>query len=158
MKFGLTFRSLPLALGAALTVSGCATVPDEMTERYVAVEGGAQFWPDTSNHDELEAGREAGVMFGAAVGTRAQVHGIASRVEIEATHRENDIHGRNGPGCNETSCSADHLHDNVLQGTSVMINAWPELPVTEDLSFYAGGGVGGAYVTGLGDEAFTPVA
>jgi opacity protein-like surface antigen len=153
MKFGLTF----LALGAALTVSGCATGPAE-TESYVAVEGGAQFWPNTSNHDELEAGDEAGMMFGAAVGTRTQVPGIASRVELEATHRENDIHGRNGPGCNRSRCSADDLHDNVLQGTSVMANAWPELPVTEDLSAYAGGGVGGAYVTGLGDEVFTPVA
>jgi opacity protein-like surface antigen len=156
------FRSLPMtissqysaiALAASLALSGCATGPS-----YVAVEGGAQFWLDTSNQNELEGGHGPGPMFGAAVGARGQLHGIESRLELEATHHENEIHGRNGPGCNDSHCSADDLPDNVLQATSVMVNAWPDLLSWRDLSFYAGGGAGGAYVTGLRDEAFTPVA
>ena len=155
----MTIRShhTAMALALALAVCGCATRPAEAAEGYVAVQGGAQFWPDTSNHDELEAGHKPGMMLGAAVGIRTQLHGIVSRLELEATHRENKIHGRNGPGCGSDDCSADGLPDNNLQATSLMVNAWPELR-WRDLSFYAGGGAGGAYVTGLRDEAFTPVA
>jgi opacity protein-like surface antigen len=83
--------------------------------------------------------------------------GIPSRIELEAAHRANRIHGRNGPGCNSGDCSADDLADNVLNATSMMLNAWPELR-WGDTSLYAGGGVGGAYVTGLDDENLTPVA
>jgi opacity protein-like surface antigen len=43
----------------------------------------------------------------------------------------------------------------VLNATSVMVNAWPELS-WGDFSVYAGGGLGGAYVSGLDDETITP--
>src|SRR5688500_1028294 len=94
-----------LVFALALAVCGPATA-GEMTDGYMALMGGAQLWPDTSNQDELEASKRPGWMLGGAVGGHTEVLGLTSRIELEAAHRANRIHGRNGPGCTTGDCSA----------------------------------------------------
>jgi opacity protein-like surface antigen len=150
IRTGFPIATLALAFTVAAGVARAG-------ESYLALEGGAQFWPDTSNNNELEAGAQAGLMVGAALGARTAALGFSSRIELEAAHRSNDSHGRNGPGCNRDHCRADGLSDNDMNAMSLMVNLWPEVN-WQDFSLYAGGGVGAAYATAFDDDTITPAA
>lgn len=151
--------STALCLLIVLTAGGCAQAPP-LGEPYVAVQAGAQRSLATHNDDELETGSEPGLVLGAAVGARLSLSArVRARVELEAATRANELHGRNGGGCAQRSCSADDLAGNTLRATSLMLNAWPELRLPwldRRLAVYAGGGLGGAYVSALGDDTLAP--
>ncbi len=122
-----------------LVLSGCQNA-------YVAGLAGPQWWPDTSNGDEVEAGSEAGWVAGGAAGYRWTFEQWLLRLEGEAAHRRNNVHGRNDQG----RASADENMD----VTSVLVNVWPEFPISETVGVYVGGGIGGARVDTFGEDDY----
>ena len=118
---------------------------------YVAAGGGFAYWPSTGNEAELEAGSEAGPVASLAVGV-ARPHW---RAEVELTHARHNIHGVNGNGCAQTSCSADHLDGNILQATALTAAFYPELALGP-IRAYAGGGLGLVHLTAFSDDALAP--
>ena len=119
---------------------------------YVAAGGGFAYWPSTSNEAELEAGSEAGPVASLAVGVARQHW----RAEVELTHARHNIHGANGHGCAQTSCSADHLDGNILQATALTANFYPQLALGP-VRAYAGGGLGLVHLQAFSDSATAPV-
>ena len=125
-------------LALSLGLAGCGGTP------YVAAGGGVQLWPDRSNHDRLEADAAPGLGTSLAGGLQLPW----GRAEVEISHRVNGIHGRNGDGL-ELSVEDD------LHATGATLNLWPELPLTDWASLYAGAGAGPALLQALGDRAVT---
>src|SRR5690606_1958597 len=141
------------SLAAALLA---LAVPAHAAEPYVAAQVGSVVSTATSNDDELEHGSEREWSFGLAAGARFAISSrVRARVELEASTRKHELHGRNGPGCSR-KCSADHLSNNTMRATSLMLNVAPELALTKRFAVYGLAGVGGAYVTALHDHAWTP--
>jgi opacity protein-like surface antigen len=143
---------------AALVLAVSLAAPDTaQAGLYVAAEAGLVLWPETSNSDQLEADSASGVVVGLAAG----VEGRLGRLELEVAHRVSSIHGFNHPDgyCRESDgvCGTRLSGDgNRLHTTSVMVDLWPGMALGERLGVYAGGGVGGAWLSALGDHALTP--
>ena len=125
-------------LALSLGLAGCGGTP------YVAAGGGAQIWPDRSNHDRLEADAAPGVSASLAGGLQLSW----GRAELELAHRINGIHGRNPDGF-ELSAEDD------LHASSATLNVWPEVRLTNWASLYVGGSAGPALIQALGDQAVT---
>jgi opacity protein-like surface antigen len=124
---------------------------------YVAAEAGIVKWPETSNSDQLEADSASGV----AVGLAAGIEGRLGRLELELAHRVSKIHGFNHPDgyCRQSDgvCGTRLSGDgNRLHTTSVMVTLWPGVALGRWPELYAGGGVGGAYLVAIDDQALTP--
>ena len=90
------------------------TLPAE-AEDYVAIAGGASFWNQTHNSDELEGGSEPGYMVNLALGRE---YGNSYRAELELSFRHNNVHGINDPD-NGNKSSGD---GNIIEGTGLFIN------------------------------------
>lgn len=121
-------------------------------EVYIAAGGGFSWCPETHNDDELECGSERGPVGEVAGGLQFPNW----RIEIGLQYSEANIHGANGNGCNQRSCSADNMDENVLRGIALMASAWRHLRIVGPLEAYAGVGIGGAYLSALGDSAVAP--
>lgn len=169
------------AMGAALLGTIAWPAIEAHAEPYIGLQAGTQIWQRCSNSDELEGScglwPPHGWNVGGAVGWRFEPEietqgsralarteaGARSllpdsvRAELELSHAANNIHGRNGPGCNRDDCSADDLDGNTLGVTSAMVQAWPGWSLTDRVEIYGGGGFGGGRFTAFGDSAWAPL-
>lgn len=136
-------RSASLACALLAAPGGCGGA-------YVAVQGGYQEWPDTSNSDEIEGGSEGSWTAGAAAGYRFQFDGWHMDLEGQLQHWQNDVHGRND---RPEHLSADGEEIDV---TALLVNVWPAYELGKGWSVYAGGGFGGARVDTFGEDDYAP--
>lgn len=152
-------RHDPIMATMAAALLGTIAWPaiEAHAEPYIGLQGGTQQWLACGNSDELEA--RCGLLppdgwnVGGVIGQRYDW----GRLELELAHAANNIHGRNGPGCDRDDCSADDLDGNTLGVTSAMIQVWPGWSLTDRVEVYGGGGLGGGRFTAFGDSAWAPL-
>ena len=134
-------RHLSLILMPALCL---ITVP-AVGEDYVALGGGASFWNQTHNSDELEGGSEPGYLVSLALGREYE---NAYRAEIELSFRQNNVHGINDPD-NRKKSSGD---GNILQGTALFVNVAYDFRAGKSIRPYIMAGPGVIYLKVSDDD------
>ena len=119
-------------------------------QAYIDLKIGPSYWKDTSNEDELEADSSPGVYLAAALGkTYTGDRPFTTRLELEASYRQNNIHDANGSG------KPKIMEDRDLHVGALTVNIWPSVPINDYWSWYFGGGGGMARLRGLDDTTWT---
>ena len=134
----------------------CITLP-AVAEDYISFGGGASFWNQTHNSDELEGGSEPGYLANIALGREYE---NSYRAEFELSFRQNNVHGINDPD-NGKKSSGD---GNILQGAALFLNVAYDFRAGKSIRPYIMAGPGVIYlkvsedddpVTSLDDSSTT---
>lgn len=115
------------------------------TENYSILGGGANFWWNTHNTDELEGGSEPGYLAYFAIG-RAYDKGY--RAEIELSYRRNNVHGINDPD-NDFKSTGD---GNIISGIGLFVNIAYDFSAGNYFTPYLMAGPGMLYLSAKDDD------
>jgi len=127
----------------------CLMATPCVAEPYQQVSGGCIKSTDQENSDEIEFGSECGGLLAWELGNTFEYDGFDFQVAGEVTYRWKDLHGQNGNG--KRSADGETLHVG-----SVLANGGASLPLLEWIDIYLLGGLGFAYLNGLGDDDWAP--
>ena len=137
---------LGVAAGALLlgmTSAQAADIEPEIAQPgwYVSLFGGATWLNDVETRYDLnytiDTGTAAGFIVGGAIGTHVTDN---LRVELEVAYSENDVESLRYSGPANTGTTYEG--DGSFEILTFMGNLWYDIPVTETLSPYLGGGTG----------------
>ncbi len=140
-------KVVAMTIGAFVSISSLAKAGDspspavyseaESSSFYLSGFGGWNWADDFSARGSglnLEADLDTGYVLGGALGFEMPVMG-GLRFEVEGTYRSNDVDSVKTNGI-RSKANGD------LSAWSIMFNAAKEMPLTDRLSLYAGGGIG----------------
>ena len=123
----------------------CLTPVPAVAQDYIALGGGASFWNQTHNSDELEGGSEAGYLVSLAWGREYE---NLYRAELEFSFRQNNVHGINDPD-NGKKATGD---GNILQGAALFVNAAYDFRAGKSIRPYIMAGPGVIYLKVSDDD------
>ena len=123
----------------------CLTTVPAVAQDYIALGGGASFWNQTHNSDELEGGSEAGYLVSLAWGREYE---NLYRAELEFSFRQNNVHGINDPD-NGKKATGD---GNILQGAALFVNAAYDFRAGKSIRPYIMAGPGVIYLKVSDDD------
>lgn len=123
----------------------CLTPVPAVAQDYIALGGGASFWNQTHNSDELEGGSEAGYLVSLAWGREYE---NSYRAELEFSFRQNNVHGINDPDNGKKSTG----DGNILQGAALFVNAAYDFRAGKSIRPYIMAGPGVIYLKVSDDD------
>ena len=123
----------------------CLTTVPAVAQDYIALGGGASFWNQTHNSDELEGGSEAGYLVSLAWGREYE---NSYRAELEFSFRQNNVHGINDPDNGKKSTG----DGNILQGAALFVNAAYDFRAGKSIRPYIMAGPGVIYLKVSDDD------
>ena len=147
--FSAGFRShIKEAQMKRLFLVACFIVGPAIAEPYAQGSGGCIKSTDQSNSNEIEFGSECGGFLAAELGDTFELDFAKLRVGGELSYRWKNLHGQNGDG----KATAD---GEKLKTTALLVNVTAFRRIYDRVQIYLLGGVGAAYLDGLGDSDWT---
>jgi opacity protein-like surface antigen len=128
--------------------AACLIAVPAAAEPYAQISGGCIKSTDQSNSNEIEFGGECGGLVAAELGDTFQFDLAELQVAGELSHRWKDLHGQNGAGI--TTADGEELNT-----TALLANVTVSRSIYDRVKIYLLGGLGVAYLDGLGDTDWT---